>query len=298
MTSHTNSSDFYQEITNQIIEALEQGVKPWVCPWDITVSSGLPQNLSTQSYYQGMNIMLLWMSAMKQQFSSSQWVTFKQAKGLGGNIRKGEKGTRIFFYKMVKKKEAVDEDDVYPMLKTYTVFNCDQVDGLSPSVEVEETPARTEIEVIDEVESFINSTKAAISWTGQRAFFRPSTDEIVLPSRERFHRTADCYATVLHELTHWTGHSTRLNREMTGQFGSKDYAFEELCAELGSAFLMSDLGIVGEVQHDSYISSWLEALRNDKRYVFKAASKASQAHAFLRELVEKNQLAPVLDMTL
>uniref|UniRef100_UPI00057D8C4B ArdC-like ssDNA-binding domain-containing protein n=1 Tax=Vibrio vulnificus TaxID=672 RepID=UPI00057D8C4B len=133
MATYTKSStDFYQTITNQIIQALEAGIKPWVCPWDRTQATGLPINASTHQPYQGMNIMLLWMSAAERNFSSPYWLTFKQAKELGGKVRKGEKGTMIFFYTMVQKKDVEnDKEEVYPMLKTYTVFNLDQIDAIS-----------------------------------------------------------------------------------------------------------------------------------------------------------------------
>ncbi len=285
MTTNTKSSaDFYQTITNQIIQSLEAGIKPWVCPWDRTQATGLPINALTHQPYQGMNIMLLWMSAAERNFSSQYWLTFKQAKALGGQVRKGEKGTHIFFYKMVQKKvEEGEKEEHFPMLKTYTVFNLDQIDGFSLESESPSVP-RNDIELLEEAESFIQSTQANITYGGQKAFFRPSTDIVVIPDRTRFHSTADLYATIMHELTHWSGHKTRLDRDMKGQFGSKDYAKEELVAELGAAFLMASFGIVGEVQHESYIASWLKALKNDKRYIFQAAALASKAHQYLLSL--------------
>ena len=282
MATYTKSStDFYQTITNQIIQALEAGIQPWVCPWDRTQATGLPINASTHQPYQGMNIMLLWMSAAERNFSSPYWLTFKQAKDLGGKVRKGEKGTTIFFYSMVQKKGVENEkEEVYPMLKTYTVFNLDQIDDFSLEQDEKNAP-RHEIELLEEVEAFIEATQAKITYGGQKAFFRPSTDIVVIPDRARFHSTADLYATIMHELMHWSGHKSRLDRDMKGVFGSKDYAQEELVAELGSAFLMATFGVVGEVQHESYIASWLEALKNDKRYIFKAAAQASKAHQYL-----------------
>ncbi|MDN3683224.1 zincin-like metallopeptidase domain-containing protein [Vibrio tapetis subsp. quintayensis] len=287
MTTTNKKTDFYQVVTDQIIEALEQGIKPWQCPWDVTQASGIPSNFSTQNDYQGMNVMLLWMSAQMNRFSSPQWLTFKQSKALGGKVRKGEKGTHIFFYKVVEKKNSApgqEEKETYSCLKTYVVFNLDQIEG----VEQADTPVvnvRDDVTLIDEVETFLVSTGASISYSGQKAFFRPSTDEIVIPERSRFSENADLYATIMHELTHWTGHKSRLDRDNKGSFGSKDYAFEELIAEIGAAFLMADFGIVGNVQHESYIASWLEVLKNDKRYVFKAATQASKAHQLLKEFV-------------
>ena len=281
--------DFYQTITNQIVEALEAGVKPWVCPWDRTSASGLPINASTLNPYQGMNIMLLWMSAAERSFTSQHWLTYKQAVEMGGNVRKGEKGTAIFFYKQVQKKEAVKEEDTYAMLKTYTVFNLDQIDG----IEFEESKStQNEISLVDEVEAFIDATGVSITYGGAKAFFRPSTDQVVIPTKALFSSTEGMYATILHEITHWTGHSSRLNRDLKNKFGSKDYAFEELVAELGSAFLMAGLGFDGEyLNHECYIANWLTALKNDKRFIFKAATQASKAHKFLQELTTPVSLA-------
>lgn len=159
------------------------------------------------------------------------------------------------------------------------MFNVEQIDGLPLSDEAV-FPAET-FEPLPQAEALFRNSGATIIEKGQNAFFAPSTDEIHLPERRLFSNAANFYATGMHELVHWSGAKSRLNREMKGKFGSGDYAFEELIAELGSAFLMADLGIVGEVQHESYIASWLKALRNDKRYIFKAASAASKAHRYL-----------------
>lgn len=288
-TRKNSKPDFYESVTNQIIEALEAGVKPWVCPWDRTSNSGLPINASTQNPYQGMNIMLLWMSAAEHCFTSQYWLTFKQASEMGGNVRKGEKGTHIFFYKMVQKKGDEGEEETYPMLKTYVVFNLDQIEGLDFE---ENKPVLNNISLLDEVEAFIDATGAEISYGGAKAFYRPSTDQVVIPTKELFFSSEGMYATILHELVHWTGHKSRLDRDMKGKFGSKDYAFEELVAELGSAFSMASFGLDGELfQHQCYIANWLTALKNDKRYIFKAAAQASKAHQFLLELTEPVSLA-------
>ncbi len=275
--------DFYQEVTNTIIEALEQGVKPWVCPWTVKQASGIPSSFISHKPYSGMNILLLWASACQHRFGSSQWLTFKQAQAVGANVRKGEKGTRIFFYKMLEKESetAPEETENIPVLKTYTVFNVEQVEGLEA---LDESENFDSIAYLDDVDTFLTDTGANITYYGQKAFYRPSLDEIVVPPAHLFNSTADYYATTLHELTHWTGHKSRLDRDAKGRFGSKDYAFEELVAELGAAFLMAEFNVTGEVQHDSYIASWLEILKGDKRFIFKAASQASKAHQYLMNL--------------
>ncbi|WP_413507788.1 ArdC family protein [Serratia proteamaculans] len=277
-------TDIYQTVTDSIIAALEADVKPWACPWQRTPGmSGLPSNYATGAAYSGMNIMLLWCSASKQGFSDSRWMTYKQAKAEGGQVRKGEHGTTAIFYTTLEKENDDGKTDYIPMLKTFTVFNVEQIDGLPLSDEAV-FPAET-FEPLPQAEALFRNSGAIIIEKGQNAFFAPSTDEIHLPDRRLFSDAANFYATGLHELVHWSGARSRLNREMKGKFGSEGYAFEELIAELGSAFLTADLGITGEVKHESYIASWLKALKNDKRYIFKAASAASKAHRYLMDKI-------------
>ncbi|NDL66050.1 ArdC family protein [Acerihabitans arboris] len=277
-------TDIYQTVTDSIITAREAGVKPWTCPWQrVAGMSGLPSNYATGIAYSGMNIMLLWCSASKQGFNDSRWMTFKQTQAEGGQVRKGERGTTAIFYTTLEKENDEGGIDHIPMLKTFTVFNVEQIDGLPLATEPGNS-AET-FDALPQVENLFRSSGANIIEKGQNASFRPSTDEIYLPERHLFPEAADFYATGLHELIHWSGGKLRLNREMKGKFGSEAYAFEEIIAELGSAFLMADLGIVGEVQHESYIASWLKALKNDKRYIFKAAGAASKAHRYLMEKV-------------
>ncbi|MEI2628785.1 ArdC family protein [Erwinia aphidicola] len=260
-------TDIYQTVTDSIIAALEADVKPWACPWQrIPSMSGIPSNYAIGMAYSGMNIMLLWCSASKQGLSDLRWMTYKQAKAEGGQVRKGEHGTTAFFYITLEKENDDGQTDYIPMLKTFTVFNVEQIDGLPLSNEVA-CPAES-FEPLPRAEALFRNSGATIIEKGQNAFFAPSTDETRLPERCLFTDAANFYATGLHELVHWSGGKNRLNREMKGKFGSEDYAFEELIAELGCAFLMADLGIAGEVQHESYIDSWLKALKNDKRYIF------------------------------
>lgn len=198
-------------------------------------------------------------------------------------MRKGERGTMAIFYKTLEKEAEDGEIEKIPMLKTFTVFNVEQIDGLAPTEEDTAEPV-SGFDPLTHVEALFQRTGANITERGQQAFFCPATDEIWLPERHLFADAANFYATGLHELTHWSGGKSRLNREMKGRFGTKGYAFEELVAELGSAFLMADLGVTGEVQHESYIASWLKSLKDDKRYIFKAAAAASKAHKYLTEL--------------
>lgn len=281
-----DKKDIYQTVTESIIEALESGVKPWVCPWKRNgILSGIPSNFATTIAYSGMNIMLLWCSAVKQGFNDSRWLTYKQAQALGAQVRKGARGTTAIFYKTLEKENEQGESEQIPMLKTFTVFNVEQIDGLTLNSEDLITQPLSEFDPLPQVEALFQRSGAKITERGQQAFFTPVTDEIYLPERHLFTDAANFYATGLHELTHWSGGKKRLNREMKGKFGSEDYAFEELIAELGSAFLMADLGVSGDVQHESYIASWLKALKNDKRYIFKAASAASKGHRYLMDKI-------------
>lgn len=265
-------TDIYQTVTDSIIAALEAGVKPWSCPWQrVSGMSGLPSNYATSIAYSGMNIMLLWCSASKQGFSDSRWMTYKQAQAAGGQVRTRERGTTAIFYTTLEKENAAGEVEHIPMLKTFTVFNVQQIDGLALTTETV-SPEAT-FDPVPQVENLLRKSGANIIEKGQNAFFSPSIDEVWLPERHLFSDAANFYATGLHELIHWSGGKKRLNREMKGKFGSADYAEEELIAELGSAFLMADLGIEGEVQHESYIASWLKELKNDKRYISKRSAQ-------------------------
>lgn len=279
--------DMYQIVTDKVIHALENGVKPWACPWDMTNNSGngLPMNFKSGNAYSGINIMLLWSDIVDKSFSSPYFLTFKQAVELGGNVKKGSKGSQIIYYKMIdiKNKNKEDKKEQIPMLKTYTIFNLDQIDGIeSPKVECQSDFQNSSGFVeIPKIENLIERTGVKIVHKGANAFYSPSYDQITMPTKDRFSNSSDYYCTIWHELVHSTSASKRLDRSLKGKFGSKDYAFEELVAELGSAFCCADLGIIGKLQHESYIAYWLEKLSNDKRFIFKAASLASKAHQFL-----------------
>ncbi len=281
-------TDFYQIITDSIIASLECGVKPWACPWDMEGCSSMPYSLKSGAQYRGINVLLLWGAAVERGFTASAWLTYKQALEMGGHVRKGEKGTTIIFYKQYTKEDkSTGEEESAFVMKTYTVFNLDQIDG----IELAGGASMTSVQSLDfnayaHVDEAIKATGAQIVEMGNKAFYRPSTDEIYLPPRERFNSEADFYATTLHELTHWSGAKTRLNRTKGKRFGDEAYAFEELIAELGSAFLMADFGLGGEVQHESYIASWLKALKNDKKFIFQAASAASKAHQYITQARE------------
>jgi antirestriction protein ArdC len=270
--------DKYQEITDQIVAALETGLTPWVKPW---ASVGSPHNAVSGNVYQGINHILLSFAP----YSSNGWLTYKQAQEVGGQVRKGEKGTQVILYKpLAIKDKATGEDKTIPMLKTFTVFNTQQIDGL---------PDKFLPKVLEAGQSFEDNERAGILMSqarvihgGGRACFIPSKDEIHLPNKGEFKSAADYHATALHELTHWTGHKSRLDRTFGARFGDNAYAFEELVAELGAAFLCSDCGIDGKLQHESYIASWIKVLKGDKRAIFTASSAARKAADYAKKIIE------------
>lgn len=271
----------YSEITQSIIEQLEAGAVPWVKPWK--ADSSADKNLVSQKPYQGINRLLLGMSSMVKGFSVPVWASYKQWEAIGANVKKGEKGTKIVFYSPVSKENKQTGDlEKYAVLKTYFVFNAAQVEG------IDIVPAETvaaEFTAVELAEQRIIKTGAAISHGGDAAFYMPSADRIQLPNKSAFDSEANYYATAFHELAHWTGSKTRLDRDLDkGRFGNPAYAFEELVAEMSAAFLCSDYGIQGELRHAGYIGHWLKALREDSKAVFKAAALAQKAADYINML--------------
>ena len=290
--SHVHK-DLYQVVTDQIITALEAGTPPWVCPWTSAPGSASPANLATARPYRGINIILLNMQAMARGYTLNRWITFQQARALGGCVRKGETGTGVIFFKMLETDRPAANDapgrKVIPLLRSFTVFNAAQVDGLPEGLTA--APASPEgWSPIEAAEELLGRSGATIRHGGSRAFYRPADDIIQLPMPGDFPQAGNYYATALHEVCHWTGHPDRCNRVLTGRQHIESYAFEELVAELGSAFLSSFCGLPGELQHPSYIASWLQALKNDKRLIFSAASLAQRAADYLLPVPE---IAPV-----
>ena len=261
-------SNIAQTITDNIITQLEAGVAPWVKPWN---SHGVdaPFNPIAKRYYNGINFIQLSMMPG----STHNWVTYKQAQSVGAQVRKGSKGVQVIYFSPLEVTDKVTGDSKkIPMLKTYTVFNADQVDGLElPVIE-----APTQNNTVESCEAFIKAQRARIEFGGNRAFYVPSLDYIQLPGLDQFKSTPDYYATALHELSHWTGHESRLNRDFKNRFGSEAYAFEELVAELGSAMLCAHLKIDGQLQHASYIESWLKVLKDDPKNILKASALAQK----------------------
>lgn len=280
--------ELYSQVTEQIIADLEAGTIPWEQPWNGGFS--LPRNASTQNSYSGINILILWMRQKKACFTSSQWLTFNQARGLGGSVKKGEKATRILFYKPLKidgKNEAGEsEEKTIPMLKTHAVFNLSQIEGLETLQQIEHgIVSKNEPEVCNEAETILVKSGAQLSFDGGfQAFYNPLSDSIHMPEKTRFKDQLGYYKTLLHELVHWTGAESRLDRNLATKERAH-YAHEELIAELGSSFLCAHVGLKYTSQHASYLESWLKVLREDKAAIFKAASQARVATEFLTQTI-------------
>ena len=288
-----NTRDVYQSITDQIVAAIEAGAGTFTMPWHRDAGTTMPTNALTGSTYNGVNVIALWAAAEHRGFTTGYWATYKQWSLLGGQVRKGEKGSVVVFYKQTN-IEVSDTDSGERENKSVLyarssrVFNVEQVDGWQAPRPAASDP----IKVLVEAERFVMVTSADIRFGGDRAYYRPRTDHIQMPDRDRFTgtetigATASYYATLLHELTHWTGHSGRLDRDLSGRFGHEAYAMEELVAELGAAFLCSDLGITNRPRpdHAAYIGHWLAVLKKDTRAIFTAASKANEARRFLAGL--------------
>ena len=292
-TATTPRIDVYTRVTNRIIEELEQGVRPWLKPWNAEHAAGRitrPLRFNGEAY-KGINILMLWQSAELQGFSCPFWMTFAQAKELGGFVKKGEHGSPVVYASTFKKKEQAETGEEIeaeiPFLKEYTVFNASQCEGLPEKYYALAEPKEAIPERIERADTFFANTKADIRTGGNQAFYAIQADYVRMPPFETFRDAESHAATLAHELTHWTRHESRLNREFgRKRWGDEGYAMEELVAELGSAFLCADLHITPEIREDhaSYIDSWLKVLKQDKRAVFSAASHASKAVDFLHGL--------------
>lgn len=275
----------YQMITDRFISLLEQGTVPWRQPWSEKGNLFDQQNLVTQHAYRGINSLM----TLSQGYESPYWITFNQAKDLGANIRKGEKGTPIVYWVRLSKESERDSEDIrsFMMPKTYVVFNVAQVENLKLSERLlKRKEKELEFNPIEACESIVSNyeSKPLIEHREQRAYFRPSTDTVNMPRPETFRSVEDYYAVLFHELTHSTGHVSRLKRDAltnkVASFGSHEYSKEELIAELGSAFLCAKAGIDSphlEEQSAAYLKSWLKVLKNDSKLLIQASSAAQKS---------------------
>ena len=275
------SQTIYQEITDSIVAELERGATPWIKPW--RADSTADKSVMTGKPYQGINRLILGMAGMVRGYDLPVWGTFKHWQAKGGNVRKGEKGTKIvFFSNVTNENKDTGETSTYALLKAYYVFNAAQVDGVEFAKP--EAP-ETVFNPVEAAEERIVKTGADITHGGDVAFYMPSADRIQLPNKTAFNSEANYYATAFHELVHWSGAESRLDRDLSkGRFGNPEYAFEELVAEMGAAFLCNDHGIQGELRHAGYIQSWLKACREDNKAIFRASALAQKAADYINQL--------------
>ena len=279
----------YQSVTDRIVAMLEAGTRPWAQPWAAS-GGGRPLRFDGKPY-RGANVLNLWAAAMSRGFTSRHWMTYKKATELQAQVRKGAKAELAFYVGTIQKTEERDGKDIdrtIPFLKSYHVFNTDEIDNLpaqyraAPPVPVTLDPSERK----PACDEFIAGTCALVFHGGGKAYFSPSRDEVHMPEFGTFSDAGLYYSTMFHELTHWTGHKPRLDRLSHKVFGDPDYAFEELVAELGASYLCADLAVDAEPreEHASYIASWLKCLKADNRNVFRAASYAEKACTYLHSL--------------
>jgi antirestriction protein ArdC len=280
----------YQEITDKIIAELEAGRAPWVQPWGTAAARaplGLPRNACTQRCYSGINVLILWGAVIEHGFAGQSWLTFRQALSLGGHVRKGERGTTVVYADRFtpdderrRAAETGEEAMAIPFLKRFTVFNTAQCEGLPDAMMAMAPPVETDL-VLPQAEALIRATAVDFRIGGERAYYDPRHDFVQVPPPQAYFEPINWHRTALHEIGHASGHSSRLNRDMSGSFGSKKYAFEELIAEISAAYLCASLNITPTVRHADYIGSWLDVLREDNRAIVRAASAASKAADYI-----------------
>lgn len=293
------TKDIYQTTTDQIIAAIEAGAGNYQMPWNPkhcgTSPIGIPHNPVGGYFYRGINILTLWGSQEQYGFPTPEWATYQQWQSIGAQVKKGEKASISIFYKPLDPRSATGSDDDADrpnksrpfIIKAANVFNAAQVDGYAPAP----LPPISDDEKHAASERLITASGAKIHVGGPKACYIPSRDEIHMPPHAAFINSQAYYGVTFHELSHWTGHKSRCARSLEGRFGSEAYAIEELIAELSAAFLSAELGLAPEprIDHAHYISSWLKALKNDKRAIFTAATKASEAANFLKGLANPAQ---------
>jgi antirestriction protein ArdC len=289
--------DVYSRITNKIIADLEQGVRPWMRPWSADHAAGrITRPLRHNGIpYKGINVIMLWSASVTKGYACPLWLTFKQAIELGGHVKKGESGELVVYANRITRTETDDKGEEtereIPFMKGYTVFNAEQCEDL-PALYTAKShpPALTPLQRIERADRFFAATGADIRHGGTRAYYAEGPDYVQMPPFETFRDAESFAATMAHELCHWTKHEKRLARDMGRvRWGDEGYAKEELCAELGAAFLCADLEITPEVRddHAAYIATWLKALRDDKRLIFTAAAHAQRAADYLHSLQPK-----------
>lgn len=297
----------YKQITDRILADLEAGVASWAKPWKVDakgnkvpVSSGFPMNFSSRKAYRGINVWLLMSAAAEHGFGSNAWATFKQIAAMGGTVKKGSKSERVFFMSKLEKEptgaegERVNDNGKVEIwvLKGYSVFNLDQVEG----IEISKEELATVSTLPEDVSEFVDMLSVDVRHGGSQAFFSPAGDFVAMPKPEAFLSLDHYRATLYHEVGHWTGSEKRLAREFGKRFGDKAYAFEELVAELSAAFLAMEYGIEARLQHAEYIASWIKLLTDHEQAFYRAAAEAQRVLDFIREQAGSATSAEAEDM--
>jgi antirestriction protein ArdC len=286
-------ADIYTRITNEIVAAIEAGARTWRMPWHHDGSSiARPVNIVSGKAYRGINTITLWIAASTKGYGSGIWGTYRQWTERGAHVRNGEKATTIVFWKQIRGKAQeiegedganAEDDDDRPRFfaRGYAVFNRAQVDGFKEP----DLPRLPETERVAHAEAFFDRLDIPVTYGASGAWYRISEDRIYMPDFERFTEAAGFYSTLAHECAHATGAPHRLDRDFSKRFTNQAVAAEELVAELTAAMIMADLGLGASPREDhaAYIASWLEALKNDERAIFTAASKAQAAADWMHE---------------
>lgn len=297
----TTSADVVAEVQKQILAALDAGVRPWRKPWDAGNVPSFPLRASGEAY-RGVNVLLLWAVGFERGFVSPYWLTYRQAQEIGGQVRKGEKATRVVYYGQAEKRADSDQAEgegegsqaeTIRFMKCYSVFNADQVDGLPASYAAPAVPVKRCTERLSELDSWVSGTGATIREGLRSAYYAPVQDYIGMPAIDTFEDAEKYYATLAHELSHWTGHASRLARDYgSSGFGSEGYAKEELVAELGSAFIGAHFGFRPDhiEDHAAYIASWRKAISDNGRFFFQAAAAAQAAADYLLAAAETAEM--------
>ena len=298
--SFADRTSLYQEITDKIIAELEQGRVPWVQPWaGVPAPLGLPKNAATgRALQRHQHSDPVAAPVTERGFTGQNWLTFRQALKIGAHVRKGERGTTVVYAdrfipyrERTRAAEAGDEPDAIPFLKRFTVFNADQCEDLPAEIAPPPEPLAENL-ILPQAEALIRATGADIRIGGDRAFYVPSADYIQVPPPSAFFEPINFHRTVCHEFGHWSGAAHRLNRDLSGGFGSSSYAREELVAEMTGAFVCAALSIVPTVRHADYLAGWLEVLREDNRAIIRAASAASKAADYLLAFRDRDPAPP------
>ena len=289
-TGKQRQEGIYERVTGNVIELLERGVKPWTQPWAAGEGCDMPLRYNGQGY-RGINVLILWAEALDAGYTAPYWMTYRQGQELGGQVRRGEHSVQVVYYGTAIKGEQQESNGdgedgrkVFRFLRTFNVFNAEQFDGLPERYHAREVQRGPAAERRPQLDHFIHNTHADIRHGGGRAFYRMPDDFIQVPDYAAFADAEKYYATVAHELTHWTRHPSRLNRDMGRKsWGDEGYAAEELVAELGAAFLGAELGLRPDhvEDHAAYMAGWLKVLKNDRRFIFIAAAKAQEAADYL-----------------